>query len=435
MADGPAQPQLASLELYEIPEWFRDAKFGIRTQWGPQSVPEMGDNYARDFATPGRRAYEFHRGEFGDAGYEAVVDHWTAEKFDPEALVKRFAAAGAKYVVALAADKDGVDLWDSTHRPLNAMNRGPRRDIVEAWAAAARAANLPLGLSEHPATNATRNGETAQTWYWRMHELVGAYAPEMLYVVGTPPSPEVAQRLMAHYYNHNIERHDDLTAVFAARPTDVEFINKTGAATIERGSRADIAELPWQCDTLLNDWVYDRGLSMRPARGVIHQLIDVVSKNGNLLLHVSLRADGSLPDDAGVVLDEIGAWLAVNGEAIYDTIPWRVFGEGPTETVGGPEGEKRTLSYTPEDIRYTAKTWYDRDVPHETLYAIVLGWPGPREEVILGELADVPGARPIGTVRLLGYDGALRILRDRAGLHIQLPVEPPNPHALVFRID
>lgn len=443
MADGPARPDLATLELYECPDWFSDAKFGIRTQWGPQSVPEMGDGYASNFATPGRRAYDHHVAHFGapgQFGYEAVVERWTAEKFDPAALAQRFAAAGARYVVALAADRDGVDLWPSTHREMNAVNHGPHRDIVGAWAEAVRAAGLQFGVSEHPAPvpavpTAVSDPAAARRWYARMHELVERYRPDLLYVVGQAPSTEAGRYLQAHFYNSGIAAHDDLTGVFAARTTDDAHIAKTGAATIERGSLAAIAEAPWQCDTLLNDWVYDRGLAMRPATPVIHQLVDVVSKNGNLLLNVPLRADGSLPDEAGAVLDEIGAWLQLNREAIYGTHPWRIYGEGPTETVGGPQGEKQTLPYTPDDIRYTAKTWYDQNVPHETIYAIVLGWPGPREEVVLEALADGPNAQRIGTVRLLGFDGALRVVRDRHGLHILLPTEAPSRHAIVFRID
>ncbi len=330
----------------------------------------------------------------------------------------------------------GFDLWNSSHRAANAVKRGPHRDIVDAWAKAVRAANLRLGLSESPESVVAPAAATeGQAWYQRMRELVDEYRPDLLYTVAAAPSPEAGHRLMAHLYNRSIEWHDDLTAVYAARTTAEAHIAATGVATIVRGSQDTIAANPWQCDTPLNDWVYDREMPMRPAGDVIRELVDVVSKNGNLLLDVPLRGDGSLPDEAGAVLDDIGAWLKLNGEAIYGTHPWQVSGEGPTETIGGPDGEKKTLPYTPEDIRYTSKTWYDGDVPHETLYAIVLGWPGAEEEVVLGALADAPKARPIGTVRLLGYDGVFRMLRDRDGLHIQLPPEPPCQHAIVFRID
>lgn len=442
-AEGPAAPGLETLELYECPAWFRDAKFGIRTQWGPQSVPELGDGYARDMHIPGRRANRYHAEHFGPpetVGYEAVIARWTAEKFDPAALVDRFAAAGAKYVVALAADRDGFDLWDSSLRENNAVKRGPGRDVVGAWAAAVRAKGLRFGVSEHragpgAAEAGAAEGDEAQVWYGRMRELIDLHRPDLVYTVG-PVDDEARRHLMTHLYNRTIAWHDDLTGVFAARAEDCAHIARTGVETIPRGSREAIAPQPWQCDTALNDWVYDRAMPMRPAGAIIRQLADVVAKNGNLLLNVPLRADGSLPDDAGAVLDEIGAWLAVNGEAIFNTRPWRIAGEGPTATVGGPDGEKRTLPYTPEDIRYTARTWYDdHDVAHETVYAIVLGWPGPREEVILEAWADKLDPLPIGTVRLLGYDGALRIVRDRVGLHILLPDEAPNEHAIVFRID
>jgi len=253
------------------------------------------------------------------------------------------------------------------------------------------------------------------------------------------PFGEAGRRLIAHYYNRSLEWHDDDAVVCAlnSRPADGgEFVPGIAVEDVDRGSRADIGATPWICDTLLNDRVYDRAMPMRPATAVIHQLIDVVSKNGNLLLNVPLRGDGSLPDEAGAVLDEIGAWLEVNGQAIFGTRPWQPFGEGPTETVAGPLGEKQTLPYTSEDIRFTTKAPPPGlEDMRETLYAIVLGWPGPGEEVVIGALAAGPKSRPIATVRLLGHRAALRMVRDRDGLHIQLPAEPPCRHAIVFRID
>jgi alpha-L-fucosidase len=437
IAPGLATPELETLRHYECPEWFRDAKFGIRTQWGPQSVPEMGDDYVRNFAIPGRRQNEYHVSYFGppaEVGYDAVVARWTAERFDPDALVKRFAAAGAKYVITLGADRDNFDLWNSSHRATNAMKLGPKRDIVGAWSAAVRASGLRFGISEHPAPDTAT--ETAKVWYDRLHELVDLHRPDVFYMVGALPSEEAGRSLTAHLYTRSIQWHQDLTAVYAARAASDPEISEIGVVTIERGSQSAVASNPWQCDTALNDWVYDRDAPMRPATAVIHELADIVSKNGNLLLNVPLRADGSLPDDAGVVLDEIGAWLTLNGEAVYGTRPWLVSGEGPTETIGGPLGENKTLPYTPEDIRYTHKAWLNDDgKPCESIYAILLGWPGGGEEVVLGALAAGPKARAIGTVRLLGHSGALRVVRDNDGLHILLPVEAPCRHAVVFRID
>ena len=453
IADGPARPDIETLRNYECPEWFRDAKFGIRTQWGPQSVPELGDGYARTMSVPGRRAYDYHVAHFGppqQAGYDAVIAKWTAGKFDPAALVARFAAAGARYVVTLGADRDNFDLWNSSHHRGNAVNFGPKRDIVGAWASAVRAQRLRFGVSEHLAASpeylSGGNLESAvpdpaawpKAWFGRVRELIDLHRPDVLFVDGGVPFGEAGRRLIAHYYNQGLLWHDDLEVVctLKSRPgAGGEYIEGIAVEDVERGSKAAIAPTLWQCDTALNDWIYDRDAPMRPTTAVIHQLIDVVSKNGNLLLNVPLRADGTMPDEAGAVLDEIGAWMKLNGEAIYGTRPWSVFGEGPTETIGGALGENKTLSYTSEDIRYTAKRWFDKEVEHETVYAILLGWPGAGEEVVLSALPAGPKARPIGVVRLLGYEGALRMVRDRQGLHIQLPAEAPCRHAVVFRVD
>jgi len=309
-----------------------------------------------------------------------------------------------------------------------------------------RGAGLRFGVSEHNAPGydsrelnpqpSTAPGG-AERWYARIHELADTARPDLLYTIGRPVPDDVNWRLLAHYYNRGLDWHDDLEVVYAARANTHPWIAGTGVETIERGVTAGIAAAPWQCDTPLNDWIYDREMPMRSATAVIHQLADVVSKNGNLLLNVPLRADGSLPDEAAAVLDEIGAWLEVNGQAIYGTRPWGPFGEGPTETVPGPLGEKQTLPYTPEDVRFTVKApppGLGLDM-RETLYAIVLGWPGPGEEVVISALATGPKQRPIATVRLLGHRSALRMVRDRDGLHIQLPPDAPCRHAIVFRID
>jgi alpha-L-fucosidase len=383
-------------------------------------------------------------------------------------------------VVVPGAGEDNVDLWKSSRHRWNAVDLGPKRDLVAAWATAVRARGLRFGVSEGLSaawqwnvrnTAADRTGPEAgkpydranpefadlyfpprqqkaeglepppagwaEAWYARVRELVDSSQPDLICTLGTGSLGEAHVYLATHFYNRGIEWRGEpgVYSLQSEGPSE-RPVSAFATEEIVRGSRAAGADRPWQAVTSLNDWIYDRDLAMRPARAIIHELADVVSKNGNLVLGVPLRGDGSLPEKAGAVLDEIGLWLAINGEAIFGTRPWRVAGEGPTETVGGPGGENKTLPYTAEDVRYTVKTWLDDDgIARESLFAIVLGWPGPGEEVFLGALAAGPGARPIGTVKLIGHDDAVRVVRDADALHILLPRQVPNEHALVFRID
>lgn len=158
----------------------------------------------------------------------------------------------------------------------------------------------------------------------------------------------------------------------------------------------------------------------------MHQLIDVVSKNGNLLMNIGPRADGTIPDQVQQVLRDVGSWLKVNGDAIYGTRPWKIFGECPTQVVEGSFNDTNTRPYTPEDFRFTAKG--------DSLYAIELGWPSKPEALIRSLKTPVVGERPVQSVELVGSDGKLQFKQQDDGLHIQFPAQNPGKYAYVYKI-
>ncbi|WP_049579005.1 alpha-L-fucosidase [Streptomyces sp. SBT349] len=494
---GPFEANWPSLRAHRVPAWFADAKFGIWSHWGPQSVAMAGDWYARHLYGPyegtegfeqrrSRRQTAHHRAHFGHpsrVGHKDLCRRWRAERFDPEALMDRFRRAGARYFVALAAHCDNFDLWDSTHQPWNAVNVGPRSDIVGRWAAAARGAGLPFGVSMHAGswtwrwldaafaadTEGPRAGErydghlTAAdgegTWwegldpralygpprrpgdppradfvdnyYARLREVTERYAPELVYLddarlpfdegsvcPATPPSPR-GREFLAAYYNAVPE------GVVSVKTVPDE---DRGAVLldVERHQLGASDPAPWQYDTSIGDWFYSVGERYKSAAEIVHLLVDTVSKNGCLLLNVPQLPDGTVDEETGAVLDGIGAWTDLCGEAVYGTRPWRVHGEGPTR-VDGAKARERALPYTPRDVRFTRRG--------ETLYAFLMAWP-ENGMAVLTSLGTDAGhlPRPPRRITLLG-GGPLPFDRRADGLRVTLPPAPPTPCAQVLRIE
>jgi alpha-L-fucosidase len=476
IGSGPFQPDVDSLKQYQAPDWFRDAKFGIWAHWGPQAVPRRGDWYARWMYVPGHPHYAHHLEHYGhpsEFGYKDIIPLWTAEKFDPEALMDLYVHAGAKYFVSMGVHHDNFDLWNSRHHRWNAAAMGPKRDIVGAWRDAARKRGLRFGVSEHlgashnwfypshgydqfwPKIGVDYDGANPQyvdlyhpkhdepykgsaaTWYtndpayhkvWfdRIRDLVDSYQPDLLYSDGGIPFGEVGRALIAHLYNQSVARHGRLEAVYTCKntPPAGEFHAEACVQDVERGVMSGIQPRPWQTDTSNGDWFYADGYKYKTGPDVIRMLADIVSKNGNLLLNVVLYPDGSLPPESQALLSDLRQWMEINAEAIHGTRPWKVFGEGPTETAGG--AFKENAAYTAEDIRFTTRG--------HTLYAITLG--ELRGSVAIASLGKAAGAerRDVRRVRLLGAPGALKFRQTDAALVIDLPAALPSRHANVFRI-
>ncbi|MDI7775079.1 alpha-L-fucosidase [Asticcacaulis sp. EMRT-3] len=474
IAPGPFKPTAASLETYQAPDWFRNAKFGIWAHWGPQAVPRQGDWYARFMYVPGHPDYDHHLKTYGHPsqfGYKDIIPLWTAEKFDPEALMDKYVAAGAKYFVSMGVHHDNFDLWNSKTHRWNAVAMGPKRDVVGEWARAARKRGLRFGVSEHlgashnwwyPShlydqfwpklgvnydgadpkyadlyhhnTDEPYKGDAAtwyttdpayhQMWFNRIHDLVDSYKPDLLYSDGGIPFGVVGRSLVAHLYNQSVEA-GRVQAVYNCKALGSgEFYPDACVQDVERGVLKGINPLPWQTDTSNGDWFYSDNFTYKTAPEVIHMLTDIVSKNGNLLLNVVLYADGSLPPESQTLLDELAAWMKVNAEAIHDTRPWVIYGEGPTEAAGGAfhEGD----DYTPQDIRFTTKG--------SDLYAITLGEASGRVSIAaLGRKAGHE-KRAVRSVHLLGADKPLKFRQTDAALQIDLPASLPTRHSSAFKI-
>jgi alpha-L-fucosidase len=474
IAPGPFQAKRESLKSYAAPDWFRDAKFGIWAHWGPQSAPEFGDWYARNMYIEGHKQYKYHLEHYGHPskfGFKNVIPTWKAEKFDPEALLALYKKAGAKYFVSMGVHHDNFDLWNSAHHRWNAVKMGPKRDIVGEFHRAALKQGLRFGVSEHLAVsyhwfqtshasdkegpykgvpydgNDTRYADLyhethdapRSAWNpegvplaWRRHyflrikDLIDHYEPDLLYTDGPIFFEEWGLGVAAHLYNQSARRNrGKVEAVYTNKGReDCE----TGACVLdlERGVVDKIWPSAWQTDTCVGHWHYDKEAKYKSPKLVIDMLVDIVSRNGNLLLNFPLRSDGTLDDEERKIVSEITAWMAVNSGAIYGTRPWKIFGEGPGTQAPSAEAkfnERNRRLLTADDVRFTTKG--------KTLYAFVMGW--PEREALLRPLAAGRTGK-IENVELLGFKGKLRWSQDGGGLRVQLPAEKPCDHAIALKV-
>ena len=396
VAPGKFEPSWQSLASYEVPEWFRDAKFGIWAHWGPQCEPGMGDWYARHlYFEDGPQAWganvrPFHQETYGhpsQAGFKDVIHRWKAEQWDPDKLVALYKRAGAQYFFALANHHDNFDLWDSKYQQWNSVRVGPGKDLIAGWAKAARANGLKFGVSVHaahawswyePAQGADKKGPLAgvpydgkltaddgkgtwwegldpqdlyeqrhapapdyaaslkihERWNWgngitppdqaycekfynRTIDLINKYQPDLVYFDDTAlplwPVSDAGLKIAAHFYNTHLARDPANGAgVIFGKILDEEQL-KCLVWDIERGVPPTSVSRPWQTCTCLGSWHYDRSVyehdQYKNAKSVIHMLADIVSKNGNLLLNVPVRGDGTIDEKEVKVLEDIAAWM------------------------------------------------------------------------------------------------------------------------------
>ncbi len=469
---GPFRADWQSLTTYEAPAWYRDAKFGIFIHWGVYAVPAFGSEwYPRLMyleGTPENKHQVATYGPLTSFGYKDFVPMFHAEHFDPQAWAALFKASGARYVVPVFEHHDGFAMYDSGLSDWTAAKMGPHRDLVGDLAKAVRAEGLHLGASSHrvehdwfleggrreasdvndpklaafygPAHQRHNpdydnllddwtyvSPEYARDWLARDAEIVEKYHPELLYFdwwIGDPSVRPYLAQFAAFFYNSTLA-HDGAAGVINYKNTAME----AGSAVldVERGQLAATRALPWQTDTSVSNtsWGFIEHDTFKTPAIVIDQLADIVSKNGNLLLNIGPRADGTIPDEVQSVLREVGAWLQVNGEAIYGTRPWRVFGEGPTQAPSGAFHDADAKPYTAEDFRFTTKG--------ETLYAIELA-PGTQQVVIHSLASGVAGSSRVHSVALLGSGAAIPFQQNDDGLHITVPAAARGKYALCFQI-
>lgn len=514
MANGPFSPSWKSLQTYQVPQWYRDAKFGLWAHWGPQCQPESGDWYARGMYQEGSWQYKYHLEKYGhpsEFGFKDVINEWKAEKWNPDELVSLYKNAGAKYFMAMANHHDNLDMYDSKYQPnWNSTKLGPKRDIIGEWAKAAKKQGLPFGVSVHashawswyePSQRSDKSGPYAgvpydgkltkadgkgkwwegldpqelyaqnhplsenseddhmihRQWHWgngvakptqayidnffnRTLDLINKYNPDLAYFDDSQlpfwPISDAGLRIAAHMYNKSIKDHGELRAVIMGKILD-ENQRKALLWDIERGQSNDIEPFPWQTCTCIGGWHYDRGLYERKgyksAQTVIHMLVDVVSKNGNLLLNIPVRGDGSIDEQGRKVVEDIGSWMNANGECIYGTRPWKIFGEGPAMEEAAPlsaQGfnEGKGKPFGSRDIRFTTKG--------DKLYAIVLGQPEDGK-VMIKSLAENSEhfTKPVEEVELVSTGQQLKTERNSTGLVVSIPpTHSQDSYAVAIRI-
>jgi len=469
-----------SFKQYQYPNWFRDAKFGIWAHWGPQAVPRQGDWYARNmYIQSGNewetRYYDYHVKTYGHPsqfGYKDIIPLWKAERWDPEKLMALYKKVGAKYFVSMGTHHDNFFLWNSKLHKWNAVNMGPKKDVVGLWQQAAQKEGLRFGVSEHLGASytwfqvargadktgpkagvpydgndeqyadlyhkktapddkewLTKDPENQKDWLAKITELIDMYHPDLLYSDSELPFGEIGRTMLAHYYNQDMAKNGGkLDAVYTAklRASEGRWVQD-----VERGALDSISPFPWQTDTSIGDWYYRTGQKYMTGTEVIQMLIDIVSKNGNLLLNVVQTPEGNLEPDVLKILDEIAAWTPVNGEAIYGTRPWKIYGEGPSTSKNQAKGQfggvKDVRPYESTDFRFTTKG--------ETLYAFCMSKPsGDIKIESLGKNTLV-NRKTIESIKMLGSNEKLNWKQSGNDLIIKKPTNLPDWQVLTLKIE
>ena len=460
------QPDSASIaNNYKIPDWFRDAKFGIFIHWGVYSVPAFGNEwYPREMYIQDSKVYKHHIEKYGkqtEFGYKDFIPMFKAEKFNASEWVSLFKKSGAKYVVPVAEHHDGFSLYASTVNEWNSADMGPMKDITGELKKAAEEQGLHFGLSIHRAENAWFynggmkfpsdvqtgkfsslygeclaepggqtldcpegagfNEHSIKSWLEHTYELVDLYQPELMWfdwTVGKYPFQPTFYKFMAYYYNNAIDWGKEVVV-----NTKFGYGDNIQVFDIERGKSETARPFPWQTDTSVGkkSWGYIEGEENKSPNQIIDDLVDIVSKNGNLLLNIGPRSDGTITEGQQEVLLQIGSWLDVNGEAIYGTRPWKIAGEGSQQGTAGAFTDNEETAYTAQDIRFTTKG--------DVLYAISLAW--PENDVTIQSIGE---EQKVASIELLGASENLVWNQTPAGLKVKYPTEKPTDYAHALKI-
>ena len=477
ISHGKYKDDWQSLSGHKTPDWYYRAKLGIFIHWGIYSVPAYAcEWYPRWMYNPGSREYEFHKKNFGDPkdfGYKDFIPMFKGENFDAGAWTDLFKKSGAKYVMPVCEHHDGFAMYESDFNRWNAAKMGPRRDIAGELKKSCEEKGLAFCASSHRAEHfffmnmgrtiecdvndenyrdfygpaylcpelsdvavfhtledvfspAKPTEEWLVDWLVRTCELIDRYKPMILYFdtwIQNVAFKPYLKKMCAYYYNRAEEWGQEVTINYKheAFPPDVATFD------VERGALTGISPLPWQTDTAIGkkSWGYVTDNEFKPSRQIICDLIDIVSKNGMLLINIGPKADGTITEEETAVLNELGDWMNVNGEGIYDTIPWKIFGEGEVNNVAGSFQDNDEKEYTPEDYRFTYKKGF--------LYAFCMR---PDSEKFLIRSLKIKGERDFvtGPVEVLGDYRIVNSERNEQGLSIVLDRKPESDKPVCFKI-
>ena len=464
-------------EVNPVPEWFKDAKFGIYFHWGVYSVPAYSNEwYPRNMYRDGSRENLHHIESYGNpedwpyhffitgaedkqGNFMQFAPRLKSEggNFDPQEWAELFAASGAKFAGPVAEHHDGFSMWDSDVNPWNAQDQGPGMDLVGLLTDAFRESGMKIILSMHHAYNITGFFDNApetddpnlqmlygqmgrerneEVWLEKHREIIDKYRPDIIWQDFNLPelSEEVLLEFLAYYYNRADEWGKEVVNTYKDA-----LNNEVGVLDYERGGPVDLTDYYWLTDDAISrsSWCYTEGIAYYRPVEVLHGFFDRISKNGNLLLNISPRADGSIPGEQKEILLTMGDWLGKYGESVYDTRAWVKFGEGPTQMGAGhhhAEGARfiPPTAGTPEDIRFT------RSKDNKDLYAIILGWPEDGSTVSLTTLSEGNiYLDNLEDVFLLGPGEdeyiPVELVQDKSSLHVTLPYKPAEEPAYVIK--
>lgn len=441
----------ASLSKHtEVPEWIRDAKFGIYCHWGVYAVPAYNnEHYIKHMHNDSEYSklgtYKRHVALYGPLskfGYHDFIPMFKGERFNADEWAELFIKGGAKFAGPVAEHHDGFSMWDSDVTPFNAKDMGPRRDVVGELEKAIRKRGMKFFTSLHHElnyTNVTINpgwaaadpkyarlygspmprAEWQKMWMDKCIEVVDKYHPDIIYHDAwlEQVDQDKIKTYLAHYFNEGKKRDQQVIVTYKGEDIPAEV----GMLDHENSNPDKISEKPFLSDYSIGtgfsfSWGYTEGMEIRPAREIVHTLIEVVSNNGQLLLNLSPKADGTIPDDQKQVVYAVGRWLWTFGESIYETRPFVV------------SGEKTSDHYR---VHYTQRG--------KTVYAIFLDWPGDGKTVKLHQLNQNNLKGKVRSVTLLG----LKKLEDTSftatasGLELSIPARTrvPSDIASVFKIE
>lgn len=457
-----------SLRQFKCPEWIKDAKFGIWSHWGPQSVPMCGDWYARNMYIQDSPQYLYHIRHYGHPsrfGYKDICNLWKAENFDPDELMSLYYKAGARYFIAQATHHDNFFNYDSKVNRFNSVNIGPKKDICAMWKAAADKYGMPFGLTEHlgasfdwwvsnkgcdkhgPYAGVPYDGNDPEyrdfyhdnyaqidpndptrivKWltdderfhkYWlaAFKEMVDKFHPAMLYSDSGLPFEESGfepgLEAVSYLYNDSISHNGENIAVYTQKDRNPDIF-RVGMLDIEKSQLPGVQENVWQTDTCIGNWFYDAKQKYKGPAQIIEMLIDIISKNGVMLLNILQKPDGTIDEEARFTLEKIAQWYAVCGEAVYGTRPFRIFGEGDTRVHIEGFREDKT-EWNSSDFRFVAK--------ENILYAFMM----KASESGIAVIKSLNSDENVKSVKLLGY-GDVRFSQNFGVLTVKLPEKLPT---------